>query len=91
VALARAVERGDDGGIRDVVPIDDWSQPGGLGRQRRDVGGDRPGAVLEIGALLFQEVIVEAVEDQERDEQQRQRDDRDERQRQARLEAARRK
>ena len=46
-------------------------------------------ARTQVRLLLVAEVVVQAVEDEHRDEDQRQRDDRDERERQAGLEGPR--
>ena len=62
---------------------------GGPVGQRLDVRVDRFRALVEVGHLLAREVVVETVDDEDRDERQRQRDDGQEREGQAALEGPR--
>ena len=55
---------------RAVGPHDRIHRPDGLVRPRLDVLGDGLRALVEVGPLLAGEVVVEAVDDEDRDEQQ---------------------
>jgi hypothetical protein len=82
-------ERGDDRGIDPVgVEVDDGCAdlPCGPARDPVDIGRDDVGSRPQFGLLLTREVVVEPVDDEDGDEDERQRDDADEAERQARLE-----
>ena len=87
--LLLLVERLEDSRIDPLVQADDDPVIGGRASPALDVDADGFRALLEVGRLLAGEVVVQAVDHEDRDEHQRQRDDADERERQPALEGAR--
>jgi hypothetical protein len=85
-------ERSDDRGIDAVrLEIDDRStdlEGGGAG-EPIDIRRDDAGPRAQLGLLLAREVVVEAVYDEDRNEDEGERDDPNEAERQARLERPR--
>ena len=65
-------------GIDLVVGTDDRSALGPLRRDRLDALEDGVGPLIEIGLLLAREVVIEAVDDEDRDQQEGQGHDREE-------------
>lgn len=83
------LERGNDSGVDPVGPeVDDGSTDllGGGAGEPVDIGRDDARACAELCLLLAREIVIEPVDDEDRDEDEGQRDDPDEAQRQARLE-----
>jgi hypothetical protein len=83
------LERGNDSAVHPVGPeVDDGSTDllGGGAGEPVDIGRDDARACPQFGLLLTREVVVEPVDDEDGDEDERQRDDADEAERQARLE-----
>jgi hypothetical protein len=88
--LSGGVQLGEDGRVRDVIRTDDGPQPRPVGCSSGDDLGNGLAAIGQVSSLLLEEIVIQPVEDEQRDEDQCQDDDGDKRQRQPGLEGVRR-